>query len=89
MRLVYNAVLALATLALGWRFLGDPAFWIYLVACMFAANVCFCVGPCVEGYAVLIGISRKPVRGILLFLGLALGLFLTVLAVLSYGFRGF
>jgi hypothetical protein len=51
LRVVYNGVLVSLTLLCGFGSLADPKFWSTAVFGAILTNVCFCVGPVLEGYA--------------------------------------
>jgi hypothetical protein len=81
LRLIYNAILAGLSLFLGLPRLGDPDFWFILFEGALIANVCFCLGPVLEGYAALVGVLRRGVRMLLFVLGTSLAALLTVFAI--------
>jgi hypothetical protein len=89
LRALYCGVLAAESLLLGIPHLGRPVFWVLLAYGAFVANLCFCVGPCAEGYLALLGIDRRAVRWALWGLGLVLAMLLTGAAVLSFSLRDF
>jgi hypothetical protein len=55
-------VLVFAVLAFAGSALREFEFWEQLLLGAFAANVCFCLGPVVEGYLCLVGAPRRVVR---------------------------
>ncbi len=73
LRLVYNAALAAVVLAVAGRDLADPQFHEFLIPAALGANLCFCLGPVVEGYLALIGADRLIARWLLFSSGLLLG----------------
>lgn len=88
LRLVYNGVLALIVLCLAAAQLRDGAFRAFLFRGALGANVCFCLGPVVEGYFVLAGVERRFARLVVFLGGVALAGFLTFLAIFGWLFRG-
>jgi hypothetical protein len=82
LRLLYNFVLTVRTLLLGASRLGDRRFWVTLLAGAAVANLCFCTGPCFEGYLNLLGLRRRETRGLLFALGLMLAMLLTAALVI-------
>lgn len=79
LRLWYNAALAAVVVLL--VPLGGPADereLLFLAECAFGANLCFCLGPVVEGYLSLLGVSRRTARGVVFVPGLLLALLLTL-----------
>ena len=85
LRLVYNLVLIGVVVLFGWlhsfRGLTDPVYWLFLLGGAFAANVFFCVGPCVEFYIGPLWTNRRRGRLILFALGLALALVFSVVSL--------
>ncbi|MGF1580685.1 MAG: hypothetical protein ACFCD0_15085 [Gemmataceae bacterium] len=82
MRVAYNGILVCCSLALGALFgtITEPGFWPLCIAGAIFLNVCYCVGPVMEGYMVwILKAERKPSR-ILVFLG---GLSLSVISVMG------
>ena len=89
-RLVYNLVLAavaVLSLAIDGRLelLGDGGFWWHLVMRAVGANLCFGVGPWLEGWLRLAGEDGPTVRRVLFVLGTGLAALLTVGSVWTYG----
>jgi len=81
LRVVYNGVLVSLTLLCGVGSLADPKFWSTAVFGAILTNVCFCLGPVLEGYATwLMGRQVTWLRWCLFLLGqsLAAGLACTV-----------
>ena len=62
LRMIYNGVLVSLTLLCGFPSFADPRFWSTAMLGAFVTNVCFCIGPVLEGYATLI--FRRPMRGL-------------------------
>jgi hypothetical protein len=92
-RFVYNlilvgVVLIVAAPLYGWSVFGDAAFWEYLAFGCFAANVCFCVGPWIEGWLALAGGDRRVLRLVVFVPGMVLACILTGAALLSWHFQG-
>jgi hypothetical protein len=81
LRLYYNAILAGLSLFLGLPRLASSGFWYTLFQGALIANLCFCLGVALEGYAALFGIPRRPMRLLLFFLGTCLAGGLAVLAI--------
>jgi hypothetical protein len=84
LRILYNAVLVLITLGVGFPHLADSRFWAQSVAGAVAANICYCLGPCLEGYLSLLGWPRAGARWFVFMVGTLLAAFLA--AVLTFGF---
>lgn len=85
LRIVFNAVLIFFTLALAMA-LGvaiDTLFWQRVIPGALAANVCFCVGPCAEGYLALMGADRRLARGFFFLAGLSLTSLLALIVVIT------
>jgi hypothetical protein len=91
LRLIYNAVLGVETVLVlmanpprgGVEAMGSLAFVVAAYAVV--ANVCFCAGPVLEGYARLLKIRGTAVTGLLFGLGTAFAMMLTLVACLSLG----
>jgi hypothetical protein len=82
LRVVYNGVLVALTLVCGLGSVADPKFWSTAVFGAVLTNVCFCVGPVLEGYATwYFGRPVRVVRWGLFLLGqtIAAGLACTVI----------
>ncbi len=92
LRMVYNVILGLAFIPWLKPFVENGKFTTLVVEGAFAANLCYCAGPVIEGYAALLGIPRKMARytlfacGTLLALLLELGTILSFLHLLPEGF---
>ncbi len=69
LRLVYNGVLAVDLIPYGYKSILDLKSIELVIWCVIAANVAFCAGQVVEGYASLIGIPRKIARYSVFMLG--------------------
>ncbi len=80
LRLFYNGLLVVYVLAITFalrrQLLSAPDFWGVLLICAFVANVCFFIGPAIEGYARYF-FGWHIILSILLFLA---GLLFTALA---------
>jgi hypothetical protein len=82
LRVVYNSVLVSLTLLCGFGSVADPKFWSTALFGAILTNVCFCVGPVLEGYATwLSGRRVQWVRWGLFLVGqlIAAGLACTVI----------
>ncbi len=88
LRVAFNAVLVVVVLLSAGSALRDRAFWLFLVGAALQANLCFCLGPVVEGYLSLLGSNRLIARGIVFSLGVMAGSLVTFAAVLSWPFKG-
>ena len=62
LRLVYNFVLALVLLPWLGEFVSNRKFTVFVIESALVANLCFCTGSVIEGYAALIGVPRKVSR---------------------------
>lgn len=60
LRVIFNSVLVSLTLLCGFPSFADPRFWSTAMLGAFVTNVCFCVGPVLEGYATWM--FRRQVR---------------------------
>jgi hypothetical protein len=89
LRLAYNAALTGLVCLFGWPDFIDRAFWLFLVGGAFFANLCFCVGPCAEGYLAWMGIGRRAARWFLFLSGTFLACLLALLALLAWQLRNF
>jgi hypothetical protein len=90
LRLLYNAILGVVTilgmLAPHHGLRGNiPNQIVGLIPLGLGANVCYCIGPVLEGYAHLIGLRGKVVTGILFGLGTAFAALLAWAAILGWG----
>lgn len=74
LRVVFNGVLAFLTVALAAAFgiAGNADFWFDVAASGVGANVCYCVGPCAEGYLAMLRVDRRVARGLVFAAGLSL-----------------
>ena len=84
LRLAYNVVLFLALLPWFSPLIDDRKFTVFVIECAIAANICFCVGPVVEGYVSLIGIPRKVTRYTLFAGGVLLAVVIEVFSIVSF-----
>jgi hypothetical protein len=84
LRVFYCGILAAESLLLGIPHLGELAFWETLIVGAFLANLCFCAGPCAEGYLALFGAGRRAIRFVLWAAGTLLAILLTGAAVLGF-----
>ena len=78
LRIVYNLVLGLAMIPFLKQFLDQPQFTMQVLEGAVGANLCFCAGPVVEGYAAMIGLPRRPTRWVIFAGGLLLSLALEI-----------
>lgn len=62
LRLVYNGVLAISLLPYGNLLISSWNSFEAVIWCVIAANVAFCAGHVLEGYASLVGVPRKIAR---------------------------
>jgi len=85
---VYNAVLVVVVLIFGGSYLGDGAFWWFLAYYAVIANLCYCLGPVIEGYFGLLGADRRLVRWSVFVLGTLFGSLLASLAVSFWHLHG-
>ena len=82
-RVLYNIILTGESLLLGVAHWGQIPYWITLIGGAIAANVCFCAGPCLEGYFSLAGAKRRTVRPVLFLLGTLVAVTLAAMVVNS------
>jgi cytochrome c oxidase subunit IV len=87
MRLAYNAVLGFVVVLLAGSDLFDPAFYGFLLRAAVLANVCFCLGPVIEGYLSLLGVDRRAARWFVFLPGLLLACLLALAALFSWRLR--
>jgi hypothetical protein len=93
LRLTYNGILLVIVLGMsacffGWSMFVNPEFWLFLGISCFLANVCFCVGPWIEGWLALLGADHLLVRRLVFSFGLLLACFLTVGAIFYWHLYG-
>jgi hypothetical protein len=89
LRIAFNAILAAVVLLSAGSAISEGAFWRFLVWGALGANLCFCLGPVVEGYLSLLGSNRQAARWVVFSLGVMAGCFLTFGAVFSWQMQGF
>jgi len=82
LRLAYNVILLGVVLLLcsslfGWSAFQNPSFWEYLVEGVLGANLCFCIGPWLEGWLAIAGANRRVVRWVIFVPGILLACLLT------------
>jgi hypothetical protein len=83
LRFYYNGILALLSLILFLPYLNLPSTWgLFLVGAV-AANLCFSVGSCAEGYMAWLGIKRAVARPIIFVAGTLLSAALVALTKMS------
>jgi hypothetical protein len=86
LRLFYNAILLIETFLILMSFSPKARLLSSIFPCLglaFLANVCFCLGPVLDGYARWIGLRHEVVTGLIFGLGTLLAMLLTFIAVLS------
>lgn len=83
LRVVYNLALVLVTLLVGSVGFYAGSFWATAVVGAIIANICYCLGPCLEGYLALIGWPRRETRQFLFLVGTLLAAFLAAAATFS------
>jgi hypothetical protein len=86
LRLFYNAILLIETFLILMSFSPKARLLSSIFPCLglaFLANVCFCLGPVLDGYARWIGLRHGIVTGLIFVLGTLLAILLTFIAVLS------
>ncbi len=82
LRVVYNVIGAIPAIVLVVVFSLSPG---ELVACAFAANLSYCLGPLVDCYFTWFGFRHRAVTGILFVLGTGVMLFSSLVVGLSFG----
>lgn len=84
-RIGYNVLLLGVVLATSrWSLFGQWDFWEYLFCCALAANICFCVGPWIEGWLSFAGGDRQTIRWSLFIPASLIACVLTVVALVSW-----
>jgi hypothetical protein len=84
LRLLYNVALAGLVVVLCTAVFDWSAFKVEdILVFAFLANVCFCVGPWVEGWMAMAGFDRAGSRGFVFGVGLVVAAALTYLAIIS------
>lgn len=89
LRVIYNGILVLVVLVREASSLNDWELWEYLVQGLIGANLCFCVGPVVEGYVALLGAPRRIVRWFIFVPGMLLACLISLAALYVWHMRGF
>lgn len=89
LRIAFNAILAAVALLSAGSSISEGAFWLFLVRGALEANLCFCLGPVVEGYLRLLGSNRQAARWVVFSLGVTAGCLLTFGAAFSWQMHGF
>jgi hypothetical protein len=82
LRIYFNLILLAETLLLGLVAMG--LLWPHLLECFvgaLVANVCFCVGPMLEGYAEGIGVPRGVARGVIFVMGMLVAMAFTWVSI--------
>jgi hypothetical protein len=88
LRLLYNAILGVETLLL--LMVMPPArgkiiaVGAQLVMACLAANLCYCLGPVLNGYSELIGFRGRAVTIVIFSLGMIVAMFLALLSSISW-----
>ncbi len=75
LRLVYNGVLAVGLIPLGNKLIANLNLTEFVIWYVIAANVAFCAGHVLEGYASLVGVPRKIARYGVFVLGTLIAVF--------------
>ena len=73
LRVLYNLVLAVFVLLVGHDRIGQQGFVAFIGVNAVLANVCFSIGPVIEGYAALVGVPRAVSRRIVMAAGTIVG----------------
>jgi hypothetical protein len=87
LRLIYNCLLAVVSLSAGYAWLGVRDiidFLTFLFEGAIGANLCFCLGPVIEGYLSLMGVNRRKVRLLLFVLGTLIACMFAAAALASW-----
>ncbi len=92
LRVAYNAILGLETIMVLLvdrpRDVSPGSLLPSLVVCLIAANVCFCIGPVLDGFARLIGLRHRVITGVIFVSGTIVSLFLAYGAIKLVDIRG-
>lgn len=84
LRIVFNGVLVSLTLLCGLGSLAAPKFWFTAIFGAIFTNVCFCLGPVLEGYATwLMGRRVRWLRWGLFLLGQSIAATLACTVILN------
>lgn len=89
LRLLFNAALAAVVFAFARADLTERDFLVNLARAFIGANLCFCLGPVVEGYLALLGFDRRVARWMVFIPGLLIGCMLAFATLFSWNMRGF
>ena len=93
LRLLYNGILLavtlLALLASPTPRIGRAHLFVSLAALCTAANVCYCLGPIINGYAYWFGLRNNLVTVFLFSAGTLFSIFLALGAIYSINMAGF
>lgn len=93
LRVLYNAILGLVTvvtlLVVPPRSRSLSDLFLSLAFFCFAANVCFCLGPVIDGYARLLGMRHNAVTVVIFSLGTGFAVLLALFAVHSFNMAAF
>ena len=87
LRVVFNVVLLLLVAIVGRDFWSEPGFVRFVTKAGVLANVCYCIGPVLEGYLALAGAPRRTLRIALFGGGLVLACGLAALVVIAWPLR--
>ena len=89
----YNVVLALGALGglalVGTEFVERRELLKAFAGGAVLANLCFCAGPCAEGYLVWIGTRRRATRVVIFVVGMILASLLTLVTILHIAYPPF
>lgn len=88
LRIYYNGILVSLVLLLVLSFVPhhfvDPSFWLWVVFGALFSNLCFFLGPSLEGYGTYARLWNNVLTGLLFLVGLGLTMLLAVFFVLLY-----
>ncbi len=85
LRILFNVGLVWVTLTLlpNWSWRSIP--WRDYIGPAILANVCFCAGPCAEGYLTWLGANRQLARWMLFVVGFLFACCLVPLSFIDFG----
>ena len=93
LRILYNTILAavtVVTLLIAFpRSMTLSGLFFALAVLCFGANVCFCLGPVLDGYARRMGMRDKAVTILIFVFGTGFAVLLALAALFSLNMRGF
>jgi hypothetical protein len=84
LRLLYNAVLVVETIAIGLAahpLLLQPEFWVSSVMGAVFANACFFLGPIIETYVAWLGHPSRTLRLVMFIVGTVVSCLLVIVAL--------